>query len=103
MLIANQNFNDTGSGYTDYGQGATADLGGYISAVQGGTETGFVVKATAGSATTFYPDYGYLNASSLPYFGGYWAYADSAGAFYLNAVGSAASSAAGVGSRLLAL
>ena len=103
MLIANQNFNDTGSGYTDYGQGATANLGGYISTVQGGTESGFVIKASAGSTTTFYPDYGDLYASYLPYFGGSWAAAVDAGAFDLNASGSAALSDAGIGARLLAL
>ena len=103
MLIANQNFNDTGSGYADYGQGVTVDTGGYISTVQGGTETGFVVKATAGSATTHYSDNGYLNASRLPHFGGSWAEAGSAGAFGLSAASSAAVSAASVGSRLLAL
>ena len=103
MLIANQNFNDTESGYTDYGQVSTANLSGYISTVQGGTETGFVVKATAGSATTYYPDYGYLFASSLPYFGGYWARADAAGAFYLYAYYSTATSAEFIGARVMSL
>ena len=92
-----------GSGYTDYGQGATAEINGYISAVQGGTETGFVVKATAGSATTYYPDYGYLYASCLPYFGGHWANADDAGAFYLFAGRSAAYSSASIGARIMSL
>lgn len=103
ILIANQSFNDTGSGYTDYGQGATANLSGYISTVQGGTETGFVVKATAGSATTYYADSGALYASRLPIFGGYWANADTAGAFYLTAGFDASSSASSIGARLLAL
>ena len=103
MLIGNQNFNDTGSGYTSYGQGATADIGGYISAVQGGTETGFVAKATAGSATTFFADYGFLYASRLPSFGGGWANADAAGAFSLYASSGASASYAYLGARLLAL
>ena len=103
MLIGTQNFNDTGSGYTNYGQGATADIGGYISTVQGGTESGFIVKATAGSATTYYADYGYLCASLLPIFGGYWTNADIAGAFYLYACNAASFSSAYVGARLLAL
>ena len=103
MLIANQNFNDTGSGYTDYGQGATANLSGYISTVQGGTETGFVVKATAGSATTFYADYGSLTASRLPSFGGSWAIVDGAGAFLLYAIDSATYSSATIGARIMGL
>ncbi|UGB31718.1 hypothetical protein [Metabacillus sp. B2-18] len=103
MLIGTQNFNDTGSGYTNYGQGATADIGGYISDVQGGTETGFVIKASAGSASTHYPDYGNLSASRLPCFGGYWPDASYAGAFQLDVKYSAADSSSYIGGRLLAL
>lgn len=103
ILIGTESFNDTGSGYTDYGQGATANLSGYISAVQGGTETGFIVKATGGSESTHYPDYGYLNASCLPYFGGHWSSGSGAGAFTLRVSNSAAGSNAGVGARLVYL
>ena len=103
ILIANQTFNDTGSGYVDYGVGAVADIGGYIDTIQGGTETGFVIKTVAGSTTTYYADYGYLYASCLPYFGGYWANADAAGAFYLAAFHSASGAIASISARLLAL
>ena len=103
MLIANQNFNDTGSGYTDYDQGATANLSGYISVVQGGTETGFVAKVVAGSATTYYADAGHLYASTLTSFGGAWTTAGIAGAFYLGADMAASHSYASIGARLLAL
>ena len=103
MLIANQTFNDTGSGYTNYGVGAAADLGGYISTVQGGTETGFIVKAVAGSSTTYYSDYGHLYAGCLPYFGGDWANADYAGAFRLYVNASATSSNANIAGRVMAL
>jgi len=103
ILTANQNFNDTGSGYVDNGQGATANLSGYISYVQGTTETGFIVKATAGSATTHYSDYGYLSASCLPYFGGAWTIADDAGAFFLQAINSASNANASIGARIMSL
>ena len=103
MLIGTQGFNDAGSGYTNYGQGATSDIGGYISTVQGGTESGFVIKATAGSTTTFYADYGILYASRLPTFGGYWAHAGDAGAFCLTAADSAVTALSAIGARLLAL
>ena len=103
MLIANQIFNDAGSGYVDYGQGATANLSGYISAVQGGTETGFIVKATAGSTTTYYPDNGYLYASCLLCFGGSCADADVGGAFSLVAVHDASYSVATFGARIMAV
>ena len=102
ILIANQNFNDTGSGYTDYGQGATANLYGDISTIQGGTETGFLVKADAGSATTYYADLGVLFAGCLPCFGGGWALTDDAGAFRLLVYYSASDMFAGIAGRLLA-
>ncbi|WP_342541054.1 hypothetical protein MHI39_08250 [Heyndrickxia sp. FSL K6-6286] len=103
ILIGTENFNDTGNGYTNYGRGATANLSGYISDIQGGTETGFIIKASAGSTTTYYADYGFLYSSRLPYFGGYWANADYAGAFRLNVYYSASSASSDVGARLLAL
>ena len=103
MLIANQSFNDTGSGYADYGVGAVANISGYIDTVQGGTETGFIVKTGAGSATTHYADYGNLHTSNLPDFGGSWANADFAGAFYLNASIDATSSYSSIGGRIMYL
>lgn len=101
MLINNQSFNDTGSGYTNYGQGATTDLGGYLNSVQGGTETGFIAKDTSGSATTYYPDYGNLNASRIASFGGSWNYASFAGAFGLRLSNSASGSDSSIGARLM--
>lgn len=103
MLINNQSFNNTGSNYTNYGQVATANLGGYINSVQGGTETGFIPKATSGSATTYYPDYGDLTASRIATFGGRWSNASNAGAFSLNVSYSTSGSASTLGARLLAL
>ena len=103
MLIANQTFNDTGSGYVDYGVGAAANIEGYIDTVQGGTETGFIVKTGAGSATTHYADYGLLNASCLAYFGESWAGADIGGAFSLVATDGATYSYGSIGARLMYL
>lgn len=84
ILIGTENFNDTGSGYTNFGQGATANISGYMSDIQGGTETGFITKASSGSETTYYCDYASLSAGLLPAFGGYGAYASYAGAFRLD-------------------
>ena len=103
MLIANQTFNDTGSGYVDHGVGVVANIGGYIDTIQGGTETGFVVKTVAGSVTTYYADYGSLSVSGLPYFGGYWTNAATAGAFYLDVSTSATYSNAITCARLMRL
>lgn len=83
ILIGTDNFNDTGVGYADYGQGATADISGYIDQIQGGTETGFIVKSKDGSETTYYCDVGRLYAGRLACFGGTWSVASNAGAFFL--------------------
>lgn len=101
ILIGTQDFNDVGTGYANLGQGATANLSGYISDVQGGTETGFIVKATSGSETTHYADFGDLLDSRVARFGGYWTDASSAGAFYLRLSRAASIAAANIGARLL--
>lgn len=104
ILLANQNFNDSGSGYTtSISSGFTSDSGGYISQIQGTTESGFIVKTASGSATTYYADPGYIYASKVGRFGGYWSTGSNAGAFYLVLNDASSSSAALVGTRLLAL
>jgi hypothetical protein len=90
ILIGNKGFNNTGSGYSDKGQGSTADLGGYIGNIQSNKECGFVVSVTNGSATTKLYDYGRLFAGYLPVAGGYWYLASSAGALYFRCHYSAA-------------
>lgn len=101
MMISNQDvFNDTGSGYIDYGIGAAADVSGYIGSVQGGTETGFIIKTSNGSATTHYSDSGALYAGQLADFGGSWNNADGAGAFRLHLNRTASYSAASYGAAL---
>jgi len=50
-----------------------------------------------------YFNYGFLNASSLPSFGGYYSYGANAGAFYLSVGSSAANSYANFGGRLMFL
>lgn len=99
--IYNSNMNDTGSGYKDNGQGATSNIGNYMSAPQGTTETGFVPKEVSGSATTYFCDYASLYASSIAYAGGGYGNADGAGVFRLDVFYSASSSSANVGGRLI--
>lgn len=99
--IYNKDMNDTGSGYQDNGQGATVNIGNYMSVPQGTTETGFVAKEVSGSATTYFCDYTYLYASLIAYASGYYGDTDSAGVFVLSVNYSASSSAATVGGRLI--
>lgn len=99
MLIGKGNFNDTGSGYENFGQAAPSDLGGYIDKVQGGNNTGLIPASTGGSATTYYCDYGYVYAGRLPSFGGSRSDPSTSGAFYLSSI-TASSSTATIGGRL---
>lgn len=103
ILTAFQNFNDTGSGYTNRGQGATANISGYMSQAQGSAETGLIAKVGAGSATTYYCDEARLNASCMPYFGGDWAVGSAGGAFFLYVIATATTSIAQTGARLMYL
>lgn len=103
ILTAFDNFNDTGSGYTSRGQGATSNIGNYMSKPQGTTETGFIAKEVNGSSTTHFCDYAYLGASRLAFFGGDWIYGDYAGAFRLCVSRSASYSYSDYGGRLMYL
>ena len=103
ILTAFTSFNNTGSGYSNKGTGGAANLGGYMSKPQGNSNTGFIVKEVSGSSTTYYTDYAYLYAGSLPVFGGAWTYASSAGAFRLDVTYSASYSDAYIGGRLMFL
>lgn len=97
----NSSMNDTGSGYTDQGQGATADIGNYMNEVQGTTEKGFVAKSVSGSATTYFCDSGHLSASKLASGGGYYGSSDSAGVFHCYVYDSASDAFASIGGRLI--
>jgi hypothetical protein len=98
MLIGKGNFNDTGSGYENFGQASASNLGGYIDKIQGTNNTGFIPASTGGSATTYYCDYGTCT-NGLPYFGGNSTNGDYEGGFFLYS-SKASHSHAGIGGRL---
>ena len=103
ILTATDGFNDTGAGYADQGQGATADIGNYMSKPQGTTKRGFIAKEVSGSETTYFCDSATLYASRVAYFGGSWSNASYAGAFRLSVYDSADGSSAAVAARLMYL
>lgn len=104
ILTAFQNFNDTGSGYTNRGSaGISSNISGYMSKIQGTTETGFVAKECSGSETTHWADYAYLYAGYLPSFGGSRYYGSAAGAFCLGVDYSASYAYENIGARLMYL
>lgn len=97
------NFDDATSGtaHTTYDSGITADLGNYISRVQGTTDCGFAAKATSGSETTYWADYTVVAASRVAMFGGDWYYGAREGVFRLAANNASSYSYAGIASRLM--
>ena len=96
-------FSDSTSaeGQTNQGQGATANIGNYMSKPQGGTDTGFVAKEVSGSETTYFCDSAVLYASCVMVFGGYWTHGAYAGAFQLDVYNASSASSADVASRLM--
>lgn len=83
--------------------GVSSNIKGWVSKVQGGNNSGFVVKEVSGSATTFFCDYDNLTAGYFPIVGGGWDADDPAGVFYcyVHYVASTANSA--IGARLMYL
>ena len=99
MLIGKGNFNDTGSGYDNFGQATPSDVSGYIDKVQGTNNTGFIPASTGGSATTYFCDSGYLYGGRLPTFGGSSNNGDHSGGFSLYSH-TASNANANIGGRL---
>lgn len=82
-LVATDNFNDTGDGYTDIGALSTKYLGGYMKEPQGTNDAGFIIGATGGSASTYFSDSAYFDGGCVPVFGGFFSDGSVAGAFRL--------------------
>lgn len=102
-LTSTNNFNDTGSGYTDQGQMTASYVSGYMKAPQGTTQTGFIIKQGGGSVTTYFADYADFDADCVPFFGGYFAAGSAAGAFQLDVRCGASSTDDSFGGRLMYL
>lgn len=103
LLIGTQNFNDSGAGYVSYGQGASVNLGGFSNRVQGGTETGFIIQSSSGSATTHYPDYGIISSFCNARFGDTWNSGDYSGVFGLRIDFSSGSADSNISARIFYL
>lgn len=89
MQIGTEYFNDNGTSATIYPSGI-GNTSGYMSDIQGTTETAFNIKTAGGSDTTRYSDIAYLSGGYFAVFGGDWNDASSAGAFQLNVTYGAA-------------
>lgn len=103
LLLATNNFNDTGSGYSKVTTGVGSNVGGYCSDVLGDNDGAFCTKASNGSATTYFCDYSSLYGGYLPAFGGKYSNGDDAGVCYLYVNFLSSSSSSGIGGRLMFL
>ncbi len=103
ILTATTSFNDTGSGYTNQGAGATADLSGYMKQPQGTSECGFLAKVVGGAETTYFCDSSTLCDGCVAFFGGGWADGGGAGAIRLGVSRAASDSSSAVAARLMYL
>ena len=103
IYVADGNFNDTGSGYTDAGtQSFSTNISGSLRYPNGTNLAGFTGKYQAyGSDLTFFCDHLYLRNSRLALFGGDWSNASDAGVFNLYAGISPTGSNTNYGSRLM--
>lgn len=103
ILVADGNFNDTGSGYQSAGTATfSSNIGGYMKLPNGTNLAGFAPASTSyGSATTFFCDYADVGAGRLGAFGGLWNDGAGAGVFQLYVYRSASISSANYGGRLM--
>ena len=83
--------------------GVSSNINGWVSKVQGGNNSGFVVEKTSGSATTFFCNRGDLHAGNFPLVGGAWYVGGAAGVFYCNVDSSASRADSDLGARLMYL
>lgn len=103
LLVADGNYNDTGSGYTDAGAPSFSyNISGFMKDTNGTSIAGFTLSsATYGTSSTYFCDSANVNANRFAQFGGFWADADAAGVFRLREDRATTSAGSGTGSRLM--
>lgn len=82
--------------------GFSVNISGWVSKVQGGNNSGFVIKEASGSATTFFCGGGLLYAGNFPVVGA-WTVGDYAGVFGCDVGYSASIATSVIGARLMYL
>lgn len=105
LYVADGNFNDTGTNYTDANTSAfSSNISGYLRYPVGTNLAGFNGGSqTYGTESTYFCDYTDVSASRLATFGGHWTAASDAGVFRLYVSRSASNSYARYGARLMYL
>lgn len=97
------NFTGSDGNHFRYSQpsGISSNAYGWLKKIQGTNNTGFVIKSTGSSETTYYADYAYLGSGFFGYFGGDWSNGADAGAFLLYVNFAASLSRSSLGCRVV--
>lgn len=105
IYVADGNFNNSGTGYTDAGtQSISSNLQGYLRYPNGSNLAGFINKSsTYGTNSTYFCDNTNLNSSCIACFGGVWNNGSESGVFRLNMSRGGSYSASSYGARLMYL
>ena len=103
VLVATENFNENGNGYTDIGAVSTSNLLGYMKEPQGNNDLGFIPATVGGSSSTYFSDRCRFLGDCVPEFGGFYGSDTEAGAFYLTFARSKDSERDDIGGRLMFL
>lgn len=93
-------FSGTGAGYKTAASGLTTGSGYFTKIVGENSEAGFTPQNFSGSSSTYYCDYGCVNSSFVPNFGGSRGYTSDAGAFYVFFSNGASNTRSNYGGRL---
>lgn len=103
LSVADGNYNDTGSGYTDAGTSSLSrNISGYMKDTNGTSIAGFTPSSTTyGSDSTYFCDNVNVFENRMAYFGGGWSHASQDGVFDFGVNPSVQSSGANYGSRLM--
>ena len=102
-LVATDNFNDTGDGYTDIGAMSTKNIYGYMKAPQGSNDAGFIIGTGGGSSSTYFSDFATFDGGCVPVFGGFFDGGAVAGAFQLDVIYYPGNAYGTIGGRLMFL
>ena len=97
------NFTGTDGNSFRYSQssGTSSNIGSRMSKIQGTNNTGFIIKSSGGSTSTYYADYASLGSGRFGSFGGIWADKADAGAFQLIVVFATSNSNSNLGCRVV--
>lgn len=100
ILTSADNFNSTGTGYENQGQGTMSNMLGYVSKIHGNSKTGFVLKEVSGSASTYFSDSCSLYPDSVASYGGFWLASSGSGVFRQGGGDNVSSVSSALASRL---